>query len=146
MKWNRSQSAAANARRLLPKLAEKYFEAGRKAAGKKRSPKALHRFRIATKRFRYSLELFQPIYGPTLDRRLEAVRGLQQNLGALSDYQTIRTLLSDDQALDARLRKAIRRTTREFQEGWKTFDSTGQLQRWKTYLGRAGSAGKTARR
>jgi CHAD domain-containing protein len=140
MKWKfkLAASAAENARSLLPKLADEYFEAGRKAAGRKRSPKALHRFRIATKRFRYALELFRPVYGPSLDRRLKALHGLQHVLGTISDYQTIRELLPRDEARDARFERALRRKSKEFRQRWDVFDSAGQLKRWKTYLGRTG--------
>ena len=56
MKWKPSRSVIENARSVLPKLVEKYFKAGRRAADGKRSPDELHQFRIKTKRFRYTLE------------------------------------------------------------------------------------------
>ncbi len=118
----------------MPKLAEKYFEAGRKTADGKRSPKALHRFRIATKRFRYALELFRPIYGPNLDRRLKSLRALQDVLGKVSDYQTIRILLKGDKTVRKKLEQSLARKTKEFRKQWKAFDSSQQLRQWKTYL------------
>ena len=139
MKWKPSQSAAESARALLPKLAEQYFEAGRKAAAGYKKPKALHRFRIATKRFRYTLELFRPVYGPSLDRRLKVLRGLQESLGKVSDYQTIRKLLSDGHALESKLQKGIKKNSREFGRRWKALDSNSQLKRWKAYLARTNS-------
>jgi CHAD domain-containing protein len=138
-KWQASLNTAENARAVLPALAEKYFKSGRKAADGKRSPKELHRFRVATKRFRYALELFRPVYGPTLDRRLKALRELQDSLGKVSDYYTIRQVLSSEGALDARLARTIKKKAREFRSGWKALDSDGQLKHWKAYLARAGS-------
>src|ERR1700682_1410987 len=88
MKWKPSRSVIENASSVLPKLVEKYFKSGRTAADGKRSPKELHRFRFRTKQFRYSLELFRPVYGPSLDRRLNSLRGLQAALGKLSDYHS----------------------------------------------------------
>ena len=85
MKWKLSHNAIENAGAKLPKLAEKYFRAGRRVADKKNTPEQLHRFRIQTKRFRYSLELFGPIYGPTLDRHIASLRGIQDALGKVSD-------------------------------------------------------------
>ncbi len=136
MKWKNSENAAQNARRVLPKLAHVYFEAGRKAADGKGSPKALHRFRLATKRFRYALELFRPLYGPSLDRRLKAVHQLQDVLGKISDYQTILNMLAADQEMVAKVRRSLKRKSKEFPKRWKAFDSGGQLKQWKTYLGR----------
>ena len=140
MKWKPAKTARANAKKLLPKLVDEYFESGRKAVEGKKSPKALHRFRLITKKFRYSLELFRPIYGPSLDRRLETLRELQNVLGKVSDYAAIRKLLIDDHALAAKARRALHRTSDEFRERWQSFDRTGQLRDWKLYLARAGAS------
>ena len=139
MKWKSSHNAAVNAKAALPKLVERYFEAGRETVDGKQSPKELHRFRIATKRFRYSLEIFRPVYGPGLERQLGTLRGLQKVLGKLSDYHAIRKTVEGDGALEARLERAAKKTLKEFHECWKTFDSPGQLRRWKTYLAHGGS-------
>ena len=136
MKWKTSLNVGANARRVLPKLADKYFEAGRKAA-EKHSPKALHRFRISTKRFRYALELFSPVYGVSLKRRLEALHKIQKALGKISDYQSILEMLGHDKAIADKIERAMKRKTKDFRREWKTFDSDGQLKDWKEYLGHA---------
>lgn len=142
MKWQPSLSADANAHRILPQLAADYFKAGRKAASKE-SPKALHRFRISTKRFRYALELFEPVYGPTLKKRLRALHKLQDSLGKISDYKSILELVDGDQSTAANLEKAMKRKTKEFRKEWKSFDSSGQLKDWKDYLAN-GTNGKRA--
>lgn len=136
MKLKRSHDAAGNARLLLPKMAAKYFKAGREAARTNRSPRELHRFRLETKRFRYSLELFRPVYGPGLDRQLAALREVQGVLGKLSDYHSVHTLLKGDKELKAKLRHAAQKTWKEFRRRWEAFDSPGQLKRWKAYLAR----------
>jgi CHAD domain-containing protein len=136
MKWKSSSSAAENAWAVLPKMADDYFDAGRKAADGKRSSKELHRFRVATKRFRYALELFRPVYGPSLDRHLQALRGLQDSLGKVSDCQTIQLMLARDEALQARLQRTMKRKLKEFRRDWRAFDSGGEHKRWKTYLSR----------
>ena len=146
MKWNTSQNPAENARRVLPKLARQYFEAGRKAAQGKRSPKALHRFRIATKRFRYALELFRPIYGPSMDRRLKAVHALQNVLGKISDHQTILELLAGDKVLSMKVERALKRKSKDFRKEWSVFDSDGQLGQWNTYLARGRHSSPAGRR
>ena len=136
MKWKTSENAAGNARRVLPKLAQSYFKAGRKAADGKRSARALHRFRLATKRFRYALELFRPLYGPSLDRRLKTVHELQDVLGKISDYQTILNMLAGDKEIGAKVKHSLKRKSSDFPKQWKAFDSGGQLKQWKAYLGR----------
>jgi CHAD domain-containing protein len=136
MKLKSSRTAAENAKVLLPKLAEKYFKSGRTAAEGKRSAKELHGFRFRTKQFRYSLELFRPVYGPSLDRRLSSLRGLQSVLGKLSDYHSVRTMLAGDKAMEAKIERAMKKTLKEFRKQWASFDSEGQLKRWKTYLSR----------
>jgi CHAD domain-containing protein len=134
MKWKPTHSVIENANTVLPKLAEKYFKAGRKAADGKRSPKELHEFRIETKRFRYTLELVCPVYGTRLKKELEPLRGLQSVLGKLHDYHIMAQLLDDDPALQATLQRRTKKRLKEFHQKWAAFDSKGQLNRWKTLL------------
>ncbi len=136
MKLRSGRSAADNARTVLPKMARKYFEAGRQALHHKTPPEELHRFRIATKRFRYSLELFQPVYGPGLKRYIQGLRRLQSTLGDISDNRTIAALLDRDKALNAKLQQGLRRKLKQLRQQWNAFDSEGELDRWKAYLGR----------
>jgi CHAD domain-containing protein len=134
MKLKPSQSAVENARVVLPKMARKYFEAGRKAIDGKRPPEELHVFRLETKRFRYTLELFRPLYGPTMDRYLKALRELQSALGKVSDYQAIQRVLSIDSEVQAQIEHALKGKVKDLRHGWRAFDSEGQLKRWRTYL------------
>ncbi len=134
MKLKPSQSAVENARLVLPKMARKYFEAGRKAIDGKRPPEELHGFRLETKRFRYTLELFRPLYGPTIDRYLKALRELQSALGKVSDYQAIQRVLPNDSDLQAKIEHALKGKIKDLRHSWKAFDSEGQLKRWRTYL------------
>jgi CHAD domain-containing protein len=144
MKLKPSQSAAENARVVLPKMARKYFEAGRKAIDGKRPPEELHGFRLETKRFRYTLELFRPLYGPNLDRYLKALRELQGALGKVSDYQAIQKVLSSDAELKAQLDHALKGKVKDLRHIWRAFDSEGQLKKWRTYL--AGDHSKPRRK
>ena len=134
MKLKPSRSAAENARVVLPKLAHKYFEAGRKAIEGKRPPDELHGFRLETKRFRYTVELFRPLYGPNLDRYLKALRELQGALGKVSDYQAIQRVLSSDSEVQKQIEHALKGKLRDLRHSWRAFDSDGQLKRWRTYL------------
>ncbi len=134
MKLDPSRSAADNARVLLPKMARRYFDAGRKAIQGKRPPHELHAFRLKTKRFRYTLELFRPMYGPNLDRYLRALQELQTALGKVSDYEAIQNVLGSDRELKGRIENAIDGKLKDLRQTWRAFDSPGQLKRWRTYL------------
>jgi CHAD domain-containing protein len=129
-----SESAASNARMVLPKMARKYFEAGREAIAGKRPPEELHKFRLKTKRFRYTLELFRPLYGPNLERYLKALRELQGALGKVSDYQAIWRVLSSDRELKSQIDRALKGKLKNVRQSWQAFDSDGKLKRWRTYL------------
>jgi CHAD domain-containing protein len=144
MKLKASQSAAANAQEVLPKMARKYFHAGRKAMRSK--PGELHRFRIETKRFRYTLELFRPVYGPLLDRYIERLRHLQSVLGKVSDYQAIQRVVAADSQLELRLRQELKKRVKDLRREWKDFDTDGALKRWRLYLGREHAAKPAAKR
>jgi CHAD domain-containing protein len=134
MKWKPARSVIENAHSVLPKLVERYFKAGRKAADGKRSPDELHQFRIKTKRFRYTLELFLPAYRTRLDQQLEPIRELQKVLGKLHDYHIIEQMLEGEKTLQTNLQRRERKKLKEFHEQWTKFDSTSELKRWKKLL------------
>ena len=134
-KWNAGRSAARNAAEVLPRLVAEYFKRGKKLIGSSPSLAAIHKFRILTKRLRYTLELFQPCYGPSLDRRLGTLRDMQQCLGDLNDCAMIRERVKDT-ALRAELDRRIERKRLEFLALWKRFDAPGSERRWTDYLSR----------
>jgi CHAD domain-containing protein len=146
MKLKPTHSAAENARVVLPKMARKYFEAGRKTIEGKRPPDELHGFRLETKRFRYTLELFRPLYGPNLDRYLKSLRELQSALGKVSDYQAIQRVLSKDHELKKQIDHTLKGKVRDLRHTWRVFDAQGQLKRWRTYLAGDHSKPRTGRK
>jgi CHAD domain-containing protein len=143
--WDESASAAENARRTLPALAQAYFEAGRKLAHASTSDDALHRFRLRTKRLRYTLEFFQSCYGPGLESRVEMLRQIQDCLGEISDCTVTRTLTAgklpahsaERQAIDGYLRRRAQQKTAQFRRYWRrVVDRLGEDRRWRNYLAR----------
>ena len=140
MKWEASRGAIENARNVLPKLLQKYLKEGRKAADGNRSPEELHDFRIKTKAFRYTLELFRTLYGIRLEHGLEAIRELQSVLGKLHDFHIIAEALDGDKAIQSKLERITKKKLNEFHALWAAFDSKGQIKRWKTLL--AGGSAK----
>ncbi len=131
------ESAAAPA--IPAKVAKRFFATGRKVMNGKRSPNSLHRLRLRTKRLRYTLELFVPAHGPALEHRIEALRGLQQRLGDISDCGTIHRVLDGrrdvppevERKLAFRLRWAVGRVHRYWEE---TFAPPEESARWMRYL------------
>ena len=145
IEWDAGSSAAANARARLPGWARAYFLCGRKLAQAAAPPPVMHRFRLDTKAFRYTLELFRPCYGPGLELRLAAMRKIQDFLGAISDYATTKGLISsrlpedspDRLRMERYLDGRSRRKAAEFRRYWQTtFDRPGEERRWLNYLSR----------
>jgi CHAD domain-containing protein len=146
LRWDESSSAAANARAVLPGVVCAYFKAGRELMGKNPRPAALHRFRLDTKALRYTIELFQPCYGPGLEHRLAILRKIQGCLGLISDYATTRGLvaarlglnLPERVRIEALLAARSRRKFLELRRYWqRVVDRPGEERRWHNYLARS---------
>ncbi len=144
-KWVADTTAAENAQRELPLFAKDYFALGRKAARKQVSTERLHQFRLATKHFRYLLELFRPMYGPRLDSYIGELRKVQTLLGDLQDFAVTRDMVETGPEMgttDARraiefLTKKEEKKRGEFREYWKAeMDAEGRETAWKNYLGK----------
>jgi triphosphatase len=141
---------ARTAQRILPRMAQEFFERGNEAAGTKISPRGLHQFRIATKRFRYTLELFTAVYGPPLESSLESIRRTQELLGDINDCDTVRNLLSQFKEVDrltSWLKKRQRRRIEEFQQYWTdTLAGDGERRSWRALLSRPAGGARPARK
>jgi CHAD domain-containing protein len=151
--WQPSKSAAESAKLRLPSLASQFFQTGRKAAGNRVPLQELHSFRLKTKRFRYTLELFRPCYGEGLDRKLGELRQIQRFLGDLSDCLTTRELMRQTGVRGSKqsaelgwfLDSRAAAKAEEFHRYWiDTFDQPGRERSWTNYLIRfAGRRGKS---
>ena len=144
LSWNVAISTGENVRRSLPRVAREFFESGRTAAAPAATPVQLHAFRLAAKRFRYSLELFLVLYGPRLTERVEQVRRIQSMLGDRQDCVVLAERLRKSvrkgglvdeilQKLDAE-GKALEEKFRHYWHG--TFDAPGVEAAWRRYLSR----------
>ena len=122
------------ARQMLPAMAQDFFERGDQAAGAKASPGEVHRFRIASKKFRYTLELFTPLCGPSLNPKLEAIRRIQTLLGDINDFETVRDILGQFEGAEnvtAWFKKRQRKRLVEFRAYWATtFAAAEERQSW----------------
>ena len=157
-------SIGTTATQILPRMAEKFVDRGNDAARTKASPRDLHQFRIASKRFRYTLELFTSVYGRSMNASLNKIKRVQKLLGDINDCETVRTMVEQYKGpavVTAWLKKRQRRRIEEFQRYWaETFVPRGAARSWSAFLrrpagsvqqvrkpaGRAGAAEKAANR
>ena len=109
------------ATRRLAKDVRDFFAKGKAVASGPQSGRKLHRFRIEAKKFRYTLELFQPVYGEAVETRLESMRDLQTALGDINDCRAAGALLKEidaDDSLRQSLKKKQRKREEEFRKVW----------------------------
>jgi len=149
--WNAEVSAGENARVELPALAHEFFAVGRELLAGAAAPADLHAFRLAAKRFRYTLELFRPLYGPGLEQKLDAVRRIQSVLGKRQDCEVLAARLRLPAQGSETLRAVLEKTERqalkfeqEFRAYWlDEFDAPGREMAWARYLMRRPAAPRT---
>jgi len=136
--WDRTKSAEENASRKLPALVGSYFRAGQALFAAKATARSLHKFRLETKRFRYTLELFQPCYGPGLEERLQLLRNIQDVLGEINDCATTHKLLEAQPAGFTKfLERRMALKTRQLRRCWQEAFDGAECERWWTnYLAR----------
>ncbi len=143
--WDAQAAAEENARKALPQVAREFFSAGSRAAEPNSTPELMHAFRLAAKRFRYTLEIFRPLYGPAMKNRIEQVRGVQSLLGDLQDYVAsaalIRSLYPRPRppltATLAGMGRQAKARQEEFRRAWiERFGAAGTEEKWLDYLAR----------
>lgn len=127
-------------RRTLRRMVKDFLEYGSEAASPKASPEDLHRFRIVAKKFRYTLELFEPLYGSSLSREVAKIKRAQTLLGDINDCVTVAGMVAQYNSakrLASRLRKRERKKTEEFRQYWSDeFQNGEQLRSWLDRLPR----------
>jgi CHAD domain-containing protein len=123
-------------------MARKYFHRGQHALGAERPWEEIHDFRLATKRFRYTLELFRSQYGPGLDKRIDELKHVQKLLGEANDCLVTSALLEpipDTEELRARLGVKAESKVQKLRSWWRAnLSSELAEQRWVLYLQRFG--------
>jgi CHAD domain-containing protein len=147
--WDESKPAAECARQALPKLAADFFSHGREVVTSTPSIEDLHKLRLTVKRFRYAIELFRPCYGSGLEQRLDALKRMQDHLGAMNDCEASTALVLQGlpEATGSQEFLQFLRTHGEEQRGnflrhWQdTFDAPGQQEWWVEYLARPETIG-----
>jgi CHAD domain-containing protein len=138
IQWNEERTLTENLSRRLPRLARKYFAQGNKALSVDRSWEEMHDFRLVSKRFRYTLELFRDVYGQSIEPFIEDLKGLQSHLGDVNDAVTAHELLKDvpdsEEARSRLLRRADKKRDKLRAYWSDRFAMEGTDARWIDYL------------
>jgi CHAD domain-containing protein len=146
--WKSSLDVSANVRRTLPKLARTYFKNGDRTFAKDRDWDELHDFRIETKRFRYTLELFSSQYGPGFKDRIEELKQLQDFLGSANDGIVAASLLESidgTEAVRAELTHKAQVKLKRARSWWRAnLGTEASQQRWISYFQRSTTRGSVA--
>ena len=139
--WRPDLDVNANLRRTLPKLTRAFFKRGNHALLKERDWPEIHAFRIATKRFRYTLELFASNYGPGIETRLNELRELQTLLGDANDFIVTAALLEKidgTEAVRSQLTGKAEAKVRNARTWWRgNMGTEAAEQRWVSYFQRS---------
>ena len=131
------ETAGEAARRLLPAMTEELFRAGRGAAQPNSTRLRMHRLRLKAKGVRYTLEIFEPVYGRKTKPMQEALKGLQEKLGAINDCATTLEMIRRDRGAAASVRRLAGEREAEFRTYWKEHFGPRERVRWKAVLGAA---------
>jgi CHAD domain-containing protein len=137
-RWKPAEEARTDASRVLPELVAAYFEAGRKLNANSNA-KAMHRFRLRTKRLRYTLDMFIGLYGPGLKQRSASLRPIQNALGEANDCAVLLKEGGDKLSREMRTWLTARTGEKrdEFLRYWSgQFDAAGEDKKWDRYLKR----------
>jgi CHAD domain-containing protein len=113
----------------LNRMKKNYMRFGGKAA-KSESPAALHRFRIAAKHYRYTLEILASLIGRVAEAEMKAIRTVQSRLGNVNDCETVRVMAADwpgSGKIDKFLKKRERQQMQKFRQEWKQYADTDRL-------------------
>ena len=140
--WNPRLTAVLNASRQLPPTMRAYFVQGRELLATNPAPAELHALRLATKRVRYTLELFRPCYGRGLNSRIATLQRLQQVLGEVNDCEAAERLIESlvpispaRRRVQTFLRRRASAKAAALRREWHgAFDAPGREQWWLHYL------------
>lgn len=136
--WKGKRTVRDNLRKRMPGLVADYFGAGDGALQPGRSWDEMHRFRLLTKRFRYTLELLRPVYGRALESKIDLLKEVQTLLGDINDAVVTQKMLAEmpsTERIRARLALKSDRLTHKLRALWsgRLADPSRRLA-WTRYL------------
>jgi CHAD domain-containing protein len=126
----------------VPRLLKRLLKAGNRAE----SADDLHQLRLDGKKFRYSLELLQPVHNGRMQGALDLVTTMQSLLGRVNDCRAVRKLVQElggDAEIERWLKRRQKKKIREFREHWPAIE---QALRESLVLMRAPAIRKPVRR
>jgi CHAD domain-containing protein len=137
----KNRAASEVARGILPDMLKDHRRQGRHAIREGAPDKELHRFRIATKEMRYTLDLFTPLYGDGVSEIGEKLKKLQTHLGSIHDCAAARGLVKDAESAVGRkdiareLEKRREKKTERFRRDYRRdLEDDEAFRRWKKAL------------
>jgi len=133
-----SGDTAEIARGILPGMTEELFQAGAEAAQAGSTHHQMHRFRLMTKRVRYTLEAFDPVYGTATAEIMESLKGLQEKLGNINDCAATLVMVARNRGASAAVSRLVRERELEFRTYWKRHFGAKVKGQWKAILGEPG--------
>jgi CHAD domain-containing protein len=99
---------------------KQWFARGRLASAPGSTHHTMHQFRLEVKRFRYTIEILQPLYGTHgADPIIEGLRELQGCLGEMNDCVSALELLEDYPKPVRAIRKLLAQREQAFRTLWK---------------------------
>jgi CHAD domain-containing protein len=132
--WDASRDVVTNASAILPKLFADLLKAGQKATAPNAHYDTLHGFRLLAKRFRYTLELFQPVYGPELKKRLALLGELQTKLGGINDCVTAQNLVTGHAKTCHAIEILLRQRKEDLKQFFKRKLGSASQASWRAWL------------
>ena len=132
--WRLNQGIEANLRSFFPPLAAEFFSSGRAAIATHASYQTLHRFRLQTKRFRYTLEMFESFYGSEMSQGANILKEFQDRLGDINDCATTIVVLGRNRRAVAALGKLLRQRRIVLEAYARTQFTSQKLDWWQRWL------------
>ena len=123
----------------LSTLTAELFERGRGAAAAESSYEEMHRFRLAAKRYRYTVEIFKPLHNAAaVDSVLSCMRELQDKLGAMNDCVTALDLVQGHGRATRAILQFLQVRERAFRTHWKRHFGKRRLNEWTSIFSATG--------
>jgi len=141
-----SANAREIARGILPVMTDDLFLAGGAAAQAGSTHHQMHRFRLMTKRVRYTLEAFDPVYGTATAEIMESLKGLQEKLGAINDCAATLVMVARNRGASGAVSRLARERELEFRTYWKRHFGPKVEGQWKAILSEPGPQHPRVRR
>jgi CHAD domain-containing protein len=143
-RWQLDGSVPANAARVLPLLCSEFFQAGAAAAAAQSDYETLHAFRLRAKRFRYTLEIFQAVYGASMNKKLKDLRVMQDRLGEINDCLTTLELVRRRRDLRRPIAELLARREEAFRICWIRRFEGRKSHSWIRWLAKPSAEGSVA--